>query len=166
MTRDPDRRDALRAIIAREHTIVRAGGVALIVGAMALFAGLNSYLGNYIGEFLGELCVSLFFLLSALAMPARDSGFPRWAGCFGVVTAVAGLVGMFRNVTDAVAPVTSMNNYFLPLWMIVFGGGLLRFRGPASGHGTPDLHAGDNRRRDLSGGPGVIGMETRASGAV
>ena len=28
MIRDPDRRDALRAIIAREHTIVRVGGVA------------------------------------------------------------------------------------------------------------------------------------------
>jgi hypothetical protein len=93
----------------------------------SVFAGLNSYLGNYIGEFLGELSVSLFFLLSALAMLERNSGFPRWMGYLGVGTAVAGLVGMFRNVTDAVAPVAAMNNYLLPLWMIVFGGGLLRF---------------------------------------
>jgi uncharacterized membrane protein HdeD (DUF308 family) len=72
-------------------------------------------------------------------MLARDSGFPRWMGYLGVVTAVAGLVGMFRNVTDAVAPVASMNDYLLPLWMIVFGGGLLRFGGQASGRGAPDL---------------------------
>jgi hypothetical protein len=91
-----------------------------------VFDGLNSYLGNYIGEFLGELSVSLFFLLSALAMLERDAGFPRWMGYLGVTTAVAGLVGMFRNVTDVVAPVAAMNNYLLPLWMIVFGVGLLR----------------------------------------
>jgi hypothetical protein len=104
-----------------------------------VFAGLNSYLGNYIGEFLGELSVGLFFLLSALAMLERDSGFPRWMGYFGVGTAVAGLVGMFRNVSDVVAPIASMNNYLLPLWMIVFGVGLLRFRGHASARGAPDL---------------------------
>lgn len=92
----------------------------------ALFAGLNSYLGNYIGEFLGELCVSLFFLLSALAMLEPDSGFPRWMGRLGIATAAAGLVGMFRNTTGLVAPVAAVNNYLLPLWMIVFGAGLLR----------------------------------------
>jgi hypothetical protein len=104
-----------------------------------VFGGLNSYLGNYIGEFLGELSVSQFFLLSALAMLERDAGFPRWMGYFGVSTAVAGLVGMFRNVTDVVAPIASINNYLLPLWMIVFGGGLLRFRSRTSGRGAPDL---------------------------
>ncbi|MGH7485554.1 MAG: hypothetical protein ACREMY_08110, partial [bacterium] len=93
-----------------------------------MFGGLNSYLGNYIGEFLGEISVSLFFLLSALAMLERDADFPRWMGYFRVSTAVTGLVGMFRNVTDVVAPIASVNNYLLPLWMIVFGGGLLRFR--------------------------------------
>jgi hypothetical protein len=105
----------------------------------AVFSGLNSYLGNYIGEFLGELSVSLFFLLSALAMFERDAGFPRWMGYLGVGTAVAGLVGMFRNVTDVVAPIASMYNYLLPLWMIVFGGGLLRFsvRGPGRGASSP-----------------------------
>jgi hypothetical protein len=87
-----------------------------------VFDGLNSYLG----EFLGELSVSLFFLLSALALLEQDAGFPRWMGYLGVSTAVAGLVGMFRNVTDVVAPIAAMNNYLLPLWMIVFGAGLLR----------------------------------------
>ena len=104
-----------------------------------VFAGLNSYLGNYIGEFLGELSVSLFFLLSALAMLDRDSGFPRWMGYLGAGTALAGLVGMFRNVTDVVAPIASVNNYLLPLWMIVFGAGLLRLRDDASRGGAPDL---------------------------
>lgn len=97
----------------------------------AVFAGLNSYLGNYIGEFLGELSVSLFFLVSAAAMLARDAEFPRWMGWLGLAASVAGLVGMFRNVTDAVAPIAAVNNYLLPLWMIVFGLGLLRRAGRA-----------------------------------
>src|SRR3954452_9492300 len=92
----------------------------------AVFTGLNSYLGNYIGEFLGELSVSVFFLLSALAILVRKSAWPRWMGYVGLATAVAGLVGMFRNTTNVVAPIAAMNNYLLPLWMVVFGSGLLR----------------------------------------
>lgn len=103
----------------------------------AVFSGLNSYLGNYIGEFLGELSVNLFFLLSALAMLERGAGFPRWMGYLGAGTAVAGLVGMFRNVTDVVAPIASINNYLLPLWMIVFGSGLLQFGGRAPEREVP-----------------------------
>jgi hypothetical protein len=99
----------------------------------AVFAGLNSYLGNYVGEFLGELAMNLFFLLSALAMLAVPSEFPPWMGRLGVTTAAAGLVGMFRNVTDVVAPVAAVNNYLLPLWMIVFGVGLWRYGGRRPG---------------------------------
>ena len=104
-----------------------AGGAPERAVIAALFTGLNSYLGNYVGEFLGELSVSIFFLLSALAMLAPAAGFPRWMGYLGVVTALAGLVGMFRNVTDLVDPVAAVNNYLLPLWMVVFGVGLLRY---------------------------------------
>jgi hypothetical protein len=91
----------------------------------SLFLGLNRYLGNYIGEFLGELSVSLFFLLTALAM-LRSGTFRAWVGYVGLITAIAGLVGMFRNVTPLVAPVAEVNNYLLPLWMIIFGISLLR----------------------------------------
>ena len=116
------------------------GGAPERAAIAAVFAGLNSYLGNYIGEFLGELSFSLFFLLSALAMLAPAGRFPRWMGYLGLVTAAAGLVGMFRNVTDAVAPIAAVNNYLLPLWMIVFGAGLLRAARPAgvtTADGTP-----------------------------
>lgn len=111
---------------ALAEAYARAGGPERMAIA-SVFNGLNSYLGNYIGEFLGELSVSLFFLLSALAMLERNAGFPRWMGYPGVSTAVAGLVGRFRNLTDVVAPIAAVNNYLLPLWRIVFGGGLLRF---------------------------------------
>lgn len=94
----------------------------------AVFNGANAYLGNYIGEFLGELCFSIFFLLSAASMLKKDSGFPHWAGWLGIATGTAGLIGMFRNVTTAVAPIADVNNYLLPLWMIVFGWSLLRYR--------------------------------------
>jgi hypothetical protein len=115
--------------LARAYAGADPAGRAAIA---TLFTGLNSYLGNYLGEFLGELAVSLFFLLSALAMLARGAGLPRWMGYLGVVTAVLGLVGMFRNATDLVAPVAAVNNYLLPLWMIVFGIGLLRLAGRGS----------------------------------
>lgn len=93
----------------------------------AVFNATNRYLGNYIGEFLGELCVSAFFLLAASAMLERESGFPRWIAWLGIVTSAAGFIAMFRNVTGAVAMVSAVNNYLLPVWMIAFGVGLLRY---------------------------------------
>jgi len=94
----------------------------------AMFAGLNSFLGNYVGEFLGELSFSLFFLLSGMAMLARGARFPRWVGYLGILTGVAGMIGMFRNVSSVVDPIAAVNNYLLPLWMIIFGVALLRHR--------------------------------------
>jgi hypothetical protein len=93
----------------------------------ATFDGLNTYLGNFIGEFLGEMAVSLFFLLTALVW-LQSPERARWVGWIGVVTAVAGLIGMFRNVTNVVAPIAEVNNYLLPLFMIIFGLVLIRWR--------------------------------------
>ena len=93
----------------------------------AIFDGLNLYLGNYLGEFLGELSFSMFFLLSAWAM-LKSGLAPRWVASIGLITGVAGLIGMFRNVTDGVAVVAAINNYLLPVWMIVFGIWMLRIR--------------------------------------
>jgi uncharacterized protein DUF4386 len=95
----------------------------------AIFDGLNTYLGNYIGEFLGELSFSMFFLLSSWVL-LRSRATAKWVAVLGLITAIAGLVGMFRNVSAAVAPVAAVNNYLLPMWMIVFGIVLLRHRLP------------------------------------
>jgi hypothetical protein len=59
-------------------------------------------------------------------MLPRRSGFPLVLGVFGILAACTGLIGMFRNVVDAVDPVAAPNNYLLPLWMVAFGIGLLR----------------------------------------
>ena len=93
----------------------------------ALFDGLNTYLGNFIGEFLGEMAVSLFFLLTSITW-LRAPQRAAWIGWVGVVTAVAGLIGMFRNVTTVVAPVAAVNNYLLPLFMIILGVAFMRWR--------------------------------------
>jgi hypothetical protein len=91
----------------------------------ALFDGLNTYLGNYLGECLGELAFNAFFLLTSWALLRTHR-----VAVLGLVAGLAGLVGMFRNVTAAVAPVAAVNNYLLPAWMIVFGVVLARWREP------------------------------------
>ena len=113
-------------------------GPAEQAGLAATFDGLNTYLGNFIGEFLGEMAFSLFFLLTALTwLQAPDRA--RWIGWLGVVTAVAGLIGMFRNVTTVVAPVAEVNNYLLPLFMIVLGVALVRW--PTGAGRSPSIVA-------------------------
>jgi hypothetical protein len=96
-------------------------------GALAaVFDGLNTYLGNYIGEFLGELSFSAFFLLTSLVW-LQAPRTRKWIGWAGVGTAVFGLIGMFRNVTDVVAPIAALNNYLLPAFMITLGVALVRW---------------------------------------
>ncbi|HWW59909.1 MAG TPA: DUF4386 family protein [Thermoanaerobaculia bacterium] len=97
------------------------------VGLEAVFNAANRYLGNYIGEFLGELSINIFFFLSASAMLRRESGFARWIGWLGIISASAGVIAMFRNAASVVAPIAALNNYLLPLWMIVFGVSLLTY---------------------------------------
>lgn len=99
----------------------------------ALFDGSNSYLGNYLGEFLGELTFSAFFVLTAWAL-LRSGRARRPIAWLGLATGALGWVGMFRNVTSAVAPIAAINNYLLPTWMIVLGIVLLRERRP---NGSP-----------------------------
>ena len=93
----------------------------------ATFDGLNTYPCNFIGEFLGELGISMFFLLTSFVW-LRSAQRARWIGWIGVAAAVAGLIGMFRNVTTIVAPVAAVNNYLLPLFMIILGVVFVRFK--------------------------------------
>jgi hypothetical protein len=99
----------------------------------ALFDGLNTYLGNYLGEFLGELAFSTFFLLTSWSL-YRTRAVPRGIAVLGLATGLAGLIGMFRNVTTAVAPVAAVNNYVLPLWMVILGVVLVRMKGALPGN--------------------------------
>jgi hypothetical protein len=91
----------------------------------SVFDGLNIYLGNYIGEFLGELAFSIFFLLTSITL--LRSGRSAWVAWAGVVTALLGFLGMFRNLTGTVAPIAAVNNYLLPLFMIILGVTLFRW---------------------------------------
>jgi hypothetical protein len=95
-----------------------AQGERLVLAAV--FDGLNSYLGNFIGEFIGELSFSVFFVLSGIGL-LRHQRAPRWLGWWGMATGILGLIGMWRNVTQAVAAIAAANNYLLPAWMIGFG---------------------------------------------
>jgi hypothetical protein len=119
--------------IAQAYAVGGAGERAVLG---AVFAGLNAYLGNYVGEFLGELAFSAFFVLSAWAL-LRSRATPRWVAVLGLLTGIMGWIGMFRNLTTAVAPVAALNNYLLPVWMIVFGIVLLRHRGTADAQVHP-----------------------------
>jgi hypothetical protein len=101
-----------------------ASGAADRTVLAATFDGLNRYLGNFIGEFLGELSFSLFFVLSGVGL-LRRAETRRWLGWSSIVVGALGIVGMWRNVTPAASLVADINNYLLPLWMLVFGGWLI-----------------------------------------
>ena len=73
--------------------------------------------------------LNAFFLLTSWAL-LRSRAVAQGVAVLGLAAGVAGLVGMFRNVTAAVAPVAAVNNYLLPAWMIVFGVVLVRWREP------------------------------------
>jgi hypothetical protein len=93
----------------------------------AVFAGLNVYLGNYIGEFLGELALNVFFILIGFAaVRSREVG--RWFGYTGIAVGAIGMIAAFRNVTSGVGPVANVNNFVLPLWLIILGVVLMRWR--------------------------------------
>jgi Domain of unknown function (DUF4386) len=84
------------------------------------FGTANLYLGNVIGEFAGELFLNAFFLASSLALSA---GRPRrrWLAFLGVAASTLGWIAMLRNLTPLVAPVATLNNIVLPLWMLTLG---------------------------------------------
>lgn len=103
--------------LARAYEVA---GVDAQASIAATFAGLNVYLGNYIGEFLGEVCLAAFFLVSGLALRG-EARFPGWVGICGVAFAVLFVIGALRNFVPQVQMVADVNNYLLPLWMIVLG---------------------------------------------
>ena len=84
------------------------------------FTTANLYLGNVTGEFAGELFLNGFFLTSSLALSA---GGPRrrWLAFLGVAASALGWIAMLRNLTPLVAPVATLNNMVLPLWMLTLG---------------------------------------------
>jgi hypothetical protein len=107
--------------LARAYTTSGPGGRTELTAA---FDGLNRYLGTYLGEFVGELCLNAFFMLSAAAM-WRGRILPRWVAGLGLAAGTLGWIAMWRNATGLVMPIAALNNVVLPLWMIVFGIGLL-----------------------------------------
>ena len=84
------------------------------------FGTANLYLGNVIGEFAGELLLNGFFLTSSVALSV---GQPRrrWLAVVGIAASAFGWVAMLRNLTPLVAPLATLNNIVLPLWMMTLG---------------------------------------------
>ena len=82
------------------------------------------------GEFVAELALNAFFLLVGFAArPSPEVG--RWFGYAGIAVGVIGVIAAFRNVTSAVGSIAEVNNYLLPLWLIVLGVVLIRWRAGA-----------------------------------
>jgi hypothetical protein len=90
-----------------------------------VFDALNAYLGNGIGEFVGEF--ALYGSFAAFAIALLRLGVLSLAA-FAAVTALAGWVGMFRNITPTVQFAADITNLLLPLFLIVFGVALIRGR--------------------------------------
>jgi hypothetical protein len=98
----------------------------------ATFAATNSFLGNFVGEFLGELFLNAFFLSAAIALTRAASTSGRWLLVVGSFASLLGGLAMLRNATSWVEPIAELNNVVLPIWMLVLGVVLLRYRTSAS----------------------------------
>jgi hypothetical protein len=96
------------------------------VALAAIFDALNAYLGNGIGEFVGEL--ALYGSISSFGAVLANRGAWRMAG-FAGVAALAGWIGMFRNMTTLVQPAADLSNLLLPVFLIAFGVSLVCTRG-------------------------------------
>lgn len=121
----------------RNMTIVRAGGICLVVAALG-FVGVFTFLAmqfDYPTILDGDAAEVLPRLLAT-----GNTGRAVWA-LYGFL----GLVGMFRNVSDIVGPVAALNNYLLPFWMIIFGVALVRDDGRQA-----DRHASEFQSRQAS----------------
>jgi hypothetical protein len=99
--------------------------VAERVHITLVFDLLNVWLGNGIGEFVGEL--ALYGSFAAFAVALHRLGV-RLLAAFAAVTALAGWIGMFRNVTSVVQIAADVTNFLLPLFLIAFGVALIRGR--------------------------------------
>lgn len=99
----------------------------------AVFAGANLYLGTFIGEFVGEIALNGFFALSAYALLC--AGSPR-LGWTGLLAAALGFVAALRNVAPLVSIPAEVDNYALPLWLILLGVAVIG-RGRRPTRGTP-----------------------------
>jgi hypothetical protein len=108
--------------LAQAHAVA---GEQARVAIAAMFSGLNLYLGNYVGEFLGEVCLAAFFLLAGCSS-LTEAGVARWLGWSGACFALLFAIGAFRNVQPALQGIADLNNALLPLWMLIFGGSLVR----------------------------------------
>ena len=72
-----------------------------------------------------------------------------------MLAGVTGLVAMWRNVTNVVAPVADANNAILPLWLILWGVALLRADGGTTSNTTttPSSNSVPKSRYVLGKGP-------------
>lgn len=91
-----------------------------------LFDLLNVWLGHGIGEFVGELALYGSFATTAVALHRLGV---RSLATFAAVTALAGWIGMFRNMTPLVQFAADVTNLLLPLFLVAFGVALVRGRG-------------------------------------
>jgi len=85
------------------RTFAVAGGICFIAGAIwALYAVLP-----------------LLLVVGAVGAASALPSSPGHAALF--------IVGAFRIAVPQVQPIADINNYLLPLWLIVLGGAMIRF---------------------------------------
>jgi hypothetical protein len=105
--------------MSRERTSLaatRLGGWALVVAAFG---------------FIREFALNLFFFCVGVAA-LRSMQVGRWFASASMIVAVTGWIAALRNATSLVDPIAEINNYLLPIWIIVLGVAFIRWRTPSS----------------------------------
>ncbi len=94
---------------------------------VVVFETFNRYAGVAVGENLGYLCTAFWTLLVALAMLGSALPFRKWLSLWGIVSAVAILVGTLEPAGfEPAADIVVIGYILWSLWLAVFGVLVLR----------------------------------------
>ena len=101
------------------------------LGLAAVYHHIDLYLGTFIGRYLGAFSLYMFVLFTSLAI-FRDKRLQNWMAWLGLVAVLFGAMGFLKDVSETSRAFYEVGQVlmFTPLWMILIGIALVRFKQP------------------------------------
>ena len=96
---------------------------------------IDFYLGTFIGRYLGEFSLYMFILCTSLAI-FRCKRLQNWMAWLGLVAVLFGAMGFLKDISPTSRAFYEVGQVlmFTPLWMILIGIALVRFKQPEAAY--------------------------------